>query len=1092
VLDNRLPDDPFDTASLRRRVLDAWAASPARFREDANAEEDYALGGYRDRVVVELAQNAADAAARAGVPGRLRLTLRDDGTLTADNTGAPLDAAGVEGISTLRASGKRDDDSARTVGRFGVGFAAVVAVCDEPRMVSRTGAVRWSRAQSRALAAGLPALADELAVRGGNVPVLRLPFPADSARPENALAEGFDTTVFLPLRDADAVALAGRLLAQAGPELLLALPALAEVTVRAGDSRRTLAAVRDGDSVTITQTVTPRPNAPADSPAGQHTVTRWRTRAADGPLEAALLADRPVEERARPAWSLRWAVPVAEGTAVTGSTAVTGTAVPTRLPDGVSPVVHAPTPSDEPLGLPALLIASFPLSPDRRHVAPGPLTEYLVERAADAYAALLPELAPGHGLLDLVPGPVAAGELDGQLRRAILDRLAGVAFLPAADETGRVTPRDALLLDIAAPPGLGGYLADLLPGLIGGPSRHPAYSVLGIRRMPLADLADMLYSPGGATPLSATSSPGEQAPTARPWDLPAAERPAAWWRGLYAALAGVDSTALPELGALPVPLADGRLIRGPRGVLLPGPGLTDPARLVPLRLRIADPDAVHPLLVRLGALEATPRGALEHPATLAAVDASLDEEDPAPIADAVLSLVQAAGARPGEYPWLADLALPTDDDQWDPAGDLLLPGGELAGVVAADADFGVVASELADRYGPQVLEAAGVLGSFGLLTEQDVEFGDIDPMEFDPDDHPSSAADLDLDGAPDWADSVRARCAADDDGPVPPIAVEVIAVRDLDLVDPARWPRALEILTTRPRLRAALVKPTRVRQPDGGVTDVPSYTSWWLRTHPVLAGRRPADLRTSDADPLLEGLYDDAADLPGDDPRVARLLADPVVTAALGVRTSLSGLLAEPGGPDDLLDRLADPERPVTRQQLRSLWMALGAAALGPGASPPARIRAVHDGEVVVADADDVLVLDSPDLYPLVSGRPLVLAPYDLALVLSELLDVAVASEQAPGRVESTPERREVPGLVHAVLPDAPDSYLAHDKLLVDGAPVPWRCVDGEVHAATSAGLACGLAWAAGQWHARHLLTTLLSSRDESARLLAEADLDPL
>ena len=41
--------DPFETAGLRGRVLDAWAASPARFREDANAEEDYALGGYRDR-----------------------------------------------------------------------------------------------------------------------------------------------------------------------------------------------------------------------------------------------------------------------------------------------------------------------------------------------------------------------------------------------------------------------------------------------------------------------------------------------------------------------------------------------------------------------------------------------------------------------------------------------------------------------------------------------------------------------------------------------------------------------------------------------------------------------------------------------------------------------------------------------------------------------------------------------------------------------------------------------------------------------------------------------------------------------------------
>ncbi|MCW2931356.1 MAG: molecular chaperone Hsp90, partial [Actinomycetia bacterium] len=275
--DNLIPDDAFDTASLRRRVLDAWAASPARFREDANAEEDYALGGYRDRVVVELAQNAADAAARASVPGRLRLTLRADGTLTADNTGAPLDAAGVEGISTLRASAKRDDDPGRTVGRFGVGFAAVVAVCDEPRMVSRTGAVQWSRAQSHDLVTGIPALADELAARGGNVPVLRLPFPAPLQGPDAAPPHGpgpaFDTTVVLPLRDADAVALAGRLLAQTGAELLLALPALAEVTVEADGSRRTLAAVRDGDTVTISETTTPLPNAPANSPAGHHTVT---------------------------------------------------------------------------------------------------------------------------------------------------------------------------------------------------------------------------------------------------------------------------------------------------------------------------------------------------------------------------------------------------------------------------------------------------------------------------------------------------------------------------------------------------------------------------------------------------------------------------------------------------------------------------------------------------------------------------------------------------------------------------------------------------------------------------------------------------
>lgn len=175
--------DAFGTADLRRRVLDAWGAAPARFREDANAEDDYALGGYRDRVVVELAQNAADAATRAGVPGRFRMVLRDR-VLVAANTGAPLDAAGVESLSTLRASAKRGEHP--TAGRFGVGFAAVVAVSDEPQIASTSGAVRWSRARTRELVRAVPALAAELAHRESHVPVLRLPSPADDVPPRGS------------------------------------------------------------------------------------------------------------------------------------------------------------------------------------------------------------------------------------------------------------------------------------------------------------------------------------------------------------------------------------------------------------------------------------------------------------------------------------------------------------------------------------------------------------------------------------------------------------------------------------------------------------------------------------------------------------------------------------------------------------------------------------------------------------------------------------------------------------------------------------------------------------------------------------------
>jgi len=160
--------DAFGTAALRAAVLGAWRVSPARLREDANTEEDHARGYYRDRVVVELAQNAADAATRAGVPGRLLLRLaRTDGdrlVLVAANTGAPLDADGVASLVSMRASAKRDD--ARAVGRFGVGFAAVRSVSDEISLLSTTGGVRFSLLDASELLAEASAsnagLADEV------------------------------------------------------------------------------------------------------------------------------------------------------------------------------------------------------------------------------------------------------------------------------------------------------------------------------------------------------------------------------------------------------------------------------------------------------------------------------------------------------------------------------------------------------------------------------------------------------------------------------------------------------------------------------------------------------------------------------------------------------------------------------------------------------------------------------------------------------------------------------------------------------------------------------------------------------------------
>ena len=527
-----------------------------------------------------------------------------------------------------------------------------------------------------------------------------------------------------------------------------------------------------------------------------------------------------------------------------------------------------------------------------------------------------------------------------------------------------------------------------------------------MRRLPLAELADLLAS---------------------------LDREPAWWRGLYAALADASAEELAELGALPVPLADGRLVRGPRGLLLPGSGLDHPDRLAVLGLRVVAPEAAHPLLARLGAVEATPRTVLEDAATRAAVAASYDaaveagydDDGPERVADAVLGLVAALDAEPGEYPYLADLALPGDDGDWYPAGELLLPGSPLAEVIAADVPFGTVDQATVGRYGARALEAAGVLSSFGLITAEDVELDE-------------SAIDLDLDGVEDWAaDSV----AVLGESGLPPVALEVTAVRDLDLVDPGRWQRALELLA-RPPLRAALVDPTRVRLADGRHADVPSYTAWWLRRHLMLDGRRPGDLRGPDSDPLLAGLYDPIG---GDGP-----LADPVIARALGVRTSLADLLAEPGGPDELLARLADPARPVSRPQLRALWAALAAAGdalaelLAPSTrcAPSVAPRSCWPTPTTCSSSTPPTCgrcwPTSPSCSPRTSWRR----------GWPTLLDLPLASEEIAGSLDSPGQRRPVPSIVAAVLPDAPSHYQAHDKLTVDGIELPWRYLDGEIHAA--------------------------------------------
>ncbi|MCE0767652.1 hypothetical protein LWC35_32860 [Pseudonocardia kujensis] len=940
--------DPFGTGALRTALLAAWSDSPTRFREDANAEEDLVLGGYAETWFVELAQNAADAARAAGVPGRLHLTAAA-GELRVANTGAPLDADGVAALASLRASAKRDDPGA--AGRFGVGFAAVLPVSDAPRLVTGTGAgVRFSAADTAAAVRELPGPAAELARRGGHVPVLRLVWPVEHDEP--GPPPGYATEVRLPVRPGlDPADLLERARA-AAPDLLLALPDLAEVVVVPPDGERVLLRRREADGITT---------------VGDRHYRVVRSSVTTEPGAA-------VEERHRRERGVCWALPVD----VLGHPAPFG-------PDS-GEVLHAPTAAVERLGLPARLIADLPLDPDRRRVRTGPTADAVL---AAAYLDLVRAVAPERRL-DLVPAPgFPLSELDGRLRAAVVDTLAGSAWLPPAAPAEDLVPRRAEWLDLPGTPGLPALLADADPAfarLTAVEPRHAAaLGELGVRRVDTAGLAERLHG---------------------------VERGPGWWRELYAALAPAVETVpglSEELRALPVPLLDGRLVAGPPGVLLPGADLEGGTRAVAELalpgLHVADPEAVHPLLERLGATATDPAALLDHPALREAVERSLDDADAgldtAPLAEAVLGLL-AVTAAPG----FGALALPDAEGLPSRADELMLPDAAVRELFDQEAPIGVLDPAWAARVPREALVAAGVLDGFAVVVDEE-------PTGPDHDLH-----DEDL-----WWD----------EGAEP---TRVTGVRDLDLVADDAWPAALALLARSPATRAAVLE-------EGG------YTGWWLARHAVLGGYGPGHWRLPGAE-RIAGLYD---------PVPAEL--DERLLAAIGVRAELAVATTEDAA--DLLDRLADARRTVDAALAADAHAAL-AAAVAEGAVEvdalhlPDRVRSLAG---TVVDVDAAVVLDAPCAAAVLPAHDLVVGGEPTAL--AEILDVPLASDVVAGEVvgEGRPVRWSALSEVVVAcrttgLPVPAGELWVHDTLEVDltrpeagRRSVPtWIDAAGRVHAA--------------------------------------------
>ncbi|TLW92400.1 molecular chaperone Hsp90 [Saccharomonospora piscinae] len=931
-----------DLDELRQAVLRSWHDSPTRFTEDTQAERDLLRGAYRDRVFVELAQNAADAAALAGRPGRLRVSVVD-GELRVANTGAPLDRRGVAALASLRASGKPPSGQG-LVGRFGVGFAAVLAVTAEPRVVSRTGGVAFSERRTRQV------------WEAPEVPVLRLPWPLPEDEPP--LPEGFDTEVRLPLRHDP-----GPLLEQVAAEVadvLLVLPWLAEVEVgQRRWTRRTEGGTADAsDEVVLT--------LPGERRA------RWLTHRGEGCV---------------------WALPLADDGA------------PRPLPGDPGDVLHAPTPTDERLSLPArLLTTAVPLEPSRRRVlasAGTPEVTRALDAAAAAYPGLVRALPPRHRLA-LVPRPhFPLSDVDAVLRERVTRRLADAEWVPSA-EGGSLPGRRARVLDLAAAR-LVELVAELVPDLAAAPlcGREAARTaaVAGARPLGVAELAEALTG---------------------------VERPPSWWHAVYTELhAAVERSEVDpdELGALPVPLTDGRTVPGARGALLLDDAegavsaMSAVAELAIPGLHVVHPGAAHPLLHRLGARRAGPADLLAAPPVAAAVDRSVDDAlaglDVEPLAEAVLSWLSSAPGLPEpERAALGALALPSVHGPRR-ADELLLPDAAILPVldpdaVGDDAPLDVLARDLAQRWNRDTLVRAGVRDTFPV--------GHATTDESEP------------------------------------------AVADLDLVADDAWPAALRLLASEPATWRVL------SAPDGRLRD-------WLAAHALLAGRSPGQWRLASARAAV-GLFDPVPDVG---------LGDDLLVAA-GVRTGVVGLAVRDADDAALVcARLGDPDRTVPPGVVLRAHGAL--SELPPDdVEPPARVRTLAGS---VCDAADAVVLDAPWLlgvWP--ADRLVAAAEFADAAALADVLDLPLASDETTVGPDDDgefaawaelPAIVEVADLLGAELPDG--GVLVHDELTVGGVVVPWWH-DGEfgtAHASDSPdGLARAFAWEAGRWTERVVVERLL------------------
>lgn len=145
-------------------AIAAYSAKPTLITEHANHEESIRTGGYANRTLLELVQNAADAMAGssdATEVRRVEIVLDSiSNTLYCANSGRPFSKTGLIAITHAHLSGKRGDE----IGRFGLGFKSVLAVSNSPQVLSRSVSFEFNSEMAQTAIKGIGSASRRLPV----------------------------------------------------------------------------------------------------------------------------------------------------------------------------------------------------------------------------------------------------------------------------------------------------------------------------------------------------------------------------------------------------------------------------------------------------------------------------------------------------------------------------------------------------------------------------------------------------------------------------------------------------------------------------------------------------------------------------------------------------------------------------------------------------------------------------------------------------------------------------------------------------------------------------------------------------------------